>query len=293
MQYENPQLPENNVSKEHPLKEFSTLLMGALVLVVVVSVTLSVGGGWLASKVPFSAENKVASVYDVSVHSDNDKHPELVRYLQQLADKISKAQKLPEEMKIKVHYMDSPTMNAFATLGGNIFLFKGLLQKLPNENTLVTLMAHEIAHVKHRHPIRSFGGGIAVAIAMTTIGYSADSKTLGDAGLLSTLKFSRDMESQSDLEAMDTLNTMYGHLNGGAELFQIFHKARGDDSKEPSEFFSTHPQDKKRIDSFSKTAKEKNWQETGKLTPLPSFFYNALHGVNKQSMTCNKNMKHI
>jgi len=273
MKYQNPKLPENNVSKEHPLKEFSTLLIGSLILVIVLSIVLSISGSWLAGFIPYSAEKKVAGIYDVSTHSDNERYPKIAAYLQQLADKISKAQNLPNDMKITVHYMDSPTMNAFATLGGNVFMFRGLLEKLPNENTLVTLLGHEIAHVKYRHPIRSFGGGVAVAIAMTTIGSSADNGLLGDAGLLSTLQFSRKMESQSDLEAMHNLHSIYGHINGGAELFRIFNKARGGkESEQPIEFFSTHPQDEKRINSFTETAKKNGWSETGELTPLPDFF---------------------
>jgi len=279
MQYENPQIPEEiNTSKEHPLKEFSTLLIGSIVLVIVVSIVLSFGGSWLAGLIPYKAESKVAGLYDVSSHDDNIEHQQITEYLQQLADKISKIQNLPEEMKIKIHYMHSDTMNAFATLGGNVFMFKGLLEKLPNENTLVTLLGHEIAHVKYRHPIKSLGGGIAVSIAMTTLGRSADSQILGDTGLLSTLHYSRRMEQQSDLEAMNTLQAIYGHLNGGAELFRIFHKERAAmDVKEPAEFFSTHPQDEKRIDSFSNTAKEKGWSETGVLTPLPDFYRNAFN----------------
>jgi len=280
MEYQNPKLPENNVSKEHPIKEFSTLLIGTLVLVIVVSITLSLAGSWLAGFIPYSAEKKVASLYDVSSHSDNEQHPKIAAYLQELADKISKVQNLPEEMKITVHFMDSPTMNAFATLGGNVFMFRGLLEVLPNENTLVTLLGHEIAHVKYRHPIKSFGGGVAVAIAMTTIGSSVDTTLLGDAGLLSTLQFSRKMESQSDLEAMNNLQTIYGHLNGGAELFRIFRKARGiDNDTENStkiiklnDFFSTHPLDEKRINSFNDTAIKNGWSEGGELTPLPDFF---------------------
>ena len=274
MEYQNPKLPENNVSKEHPLKEFSTLLIGTLVLVVVVSITLSISGSWLAGLIPYSAEKKVASLYDVSTHSDNDRYPKIAAYLQELADKISVAQNLPKEIKIKVHYMDSPTMNAFATLGGNVFMFRGLLEKLPNENTLVTLLGHEIAHVKYRHPIKSFGGGVSVAIAMSTIGASTDNTLLGDAGLLSTLQFNRKMESQSDLEAMHNLHSIYGHINGGAELFEIFRKARSGNAsdKKSSDFFSTHPQDEKRINSFKDTAQKKGWSEQGELTPLPDFF---------------------
>jgi predicted Zn-dependent protease len=274
MKYENPDIRENiNTSKEHPLKEFSTLLIAAIVIVIVISATLSFGGSWLAGKIPYSAEAKVASLYDVSTHSDNKNHQELTNYLQLLADKISKAQNLPKDMKITIHYMDSDTMNAFATIGANVFMYRGLLEKLPNENTLVTLLGHEIAHVKYRHPIKSLGGGIAVAIAMTTISTSTDSQILGDAGLLSTLHFSREMELQSDIEAMHTLHTIYGHLNGGAELFRIFHNTRAElEVDEATEFFSTHPLDDKRIKNFSIVAKEKKWSEIGELTPLPEFF---------------------
>ncbi len=278
MKYENPTIRENiNTSKENPLKEFSTLLIGAIVLVIIISITLSMGGSWLAGKIPYSAEAKVASLYDVSTHTNNKDHQKLVAYLQKLANKIAIAQSLPTNIQIKIHYFNDETMNAFATLGGNVFMYRGLLKRMPNENTLVTLLGHEIAHVKHRHPIKSLGGGIAVAIAMTTISSSTDSQILGNAGLLSTLHFSREMESESDQEAMLTLHKIYGHLNGGAQLFEIFHRARDEtDADEPSVFFSTHPQDEKRIESFSLMANKKGWSEQGKLTPLPDFFHQAL-----------------
>ncbi len=279
MKYENPKIPEHiNTSREHPLKEFSTLLIASIVFVIIASLLLGFGGSWLAGKIPFSAENKIASMYDITQHTDNKTHPEITQYLQTLADKISKAQNLAPEMKITTHYMDDDTVNAFATLGGNLFIYRGLLEKLSSENSLVTLLGHEIAHVKYRHPIKSLGRGIAVSIAMTTVMGSTDSQVLGDAGMLTVLKFSRDMEKQSDEEAMQTLQTLYGHLNGGARLFEIFHEMRTEtDNEEPAEFFSTHPLDEKRIKNFSTVAKQKNWKEMGELTHLPDFFKQSLN----------------
>lgn len=279
MMYENKQAPEGiNTSKEHPLKELSTLLIGALILVFIASFVLGFGGSWLAGKLPFSAEKKVASMYDITQHTDTAEHPQLAAYLQTLADKISKAQNLPEEMKITAHYMDKPTVNAFATIGGNLFIYKGLLEIIPNENTLVTLLGHEIAHVKYRHPIKSLGRGIMVATAMTAITGSTNSQVLGDAGLLTVLKFSREMEIESDEEAMATLNTIYGHLGGGAELFRIFNEMRKlTDTDEPAELFSTHPLDQNRIDNFSTIAEKNGWKESGPLTPLPKFYGKALY----------------
>ncbi len=278
MKYENPHIPEDiNTSKEHPLKEFSTLLIGAIILVLTLSTFLGLGGGWLAGKIPFSAEAKIAHLYNIDQHTDSSRHQQLTRYLQGLADQVSQAQNLPKEMQITVHYMDTGTVNAFATIGGNLFLYRGLLEKIPNENTLVTLIGHEIAHVKYRHPIKSLGRGVAVSIAMTAITGSTDSQVLGDTGLLTVLKFSRDMEQQSDEEAMKTLHTLYGHLNGGALLFEIFHTMRANtNADETAEIFSTHPLDEDRIKSFSQVAKKKGWEETGELIPLPDFYHKAL-----------------
>jgi len=272
--YQNPKIPEGiNTSKENPLKEFSILLIGTVALVLIVSLVLGFSGSWLAGKIPFSAEDKIASLYDITQFTDSEEHPQLTQYLQNLADKISQAQNLPEEMKITAHYMDSDTVNAFATLGGNLFIYRGLLEKVSNENTLVTLLGHEIGHVKYRHPIKSLGRGVAVSVAMSTITGSTDSSIMGEAGLLTVLQFSREMELQADEEAMYTLQSLYGHIGGGADLFKLFQTMRKEmETDEPAEFFSTHPLDQHRIDNFSIMAKKNNWKETGKLTPLPNFF---------------------
>jgi len=277
--YQNPKIPEGiNTSKENPLKEFSILLIGTIALVIIISLVLGFSGGWLAGKIPFSAEVKVASLYDITQYTDSKEHPQLTQYLQNLADKISKAQNLPEEMKITAHYMDSDTVNAFATLGGNLFIYRGLLEKVSNENTLVTLLGHEIGHVKYRHPIKSLGRGVAVSIAMSTITGSTDSSVMGDTGLLTVLKFNRNMELQADEEAMYTLHSLYGHIGGGADLFKLFQNMRIElEEKEPAEFLSTHPLDQHRIDNFSIMAKKNHWNETGKLTPLPDFFKNEIN----------------
>jgi predicted Zn-dependent protease len=278
MNYENPHIPEGiNTTKEHPLKEFAILLIGSVVLIVGLTAFLSVGGGWLASKLPFSIENKMASIHDIADDVDDTNAPELVVYLQNLADNISKAQNLPDDMHITTHYINSDTVNAFAALGGHIFVFRGLLEKLPNENTLVTLLAHEIAHVKYRHPIRSLGSGILVSMAISAITGNTHSDLLGTAGMISSLKFGRDMEQQSDEEAMITLHALYGHLNGGAELFKIFQHMRDDmNVDEPAELFSTHPLDENRIANFTTIANNNGWQQTGALTPLPDFFKPSL-----------------
>ena len=49
-------------------------------------------------------------------------------YLQNLSDQLSVAQGLPESIKITVHYVDQPVINAFATIGGHVFIYQGLIE---------------------------------------------------------------------------------------------------------------------------------------------------------------------
>lgn len=276
MEYKNPYIPEDiNTSKEHPLKDFSILLIASVVLIVIITFLLSFGGGWLAGKIPFSVETEIAGFYDED--TDDNETSELTAYLQALTDKISAAQNLPEEMKITVHYLDDDTVNAFATIGGHIFVYRGLLEKLPNENTLVTLLGHEIAHVKYRHPIKSLGSGIIVGIGLAIITGGSDAGVMGETGMLTVLKFGREMEQQSDEEAAYSLYALYGHVNGGAQLFEIFRDLQEEmDASEPYEMFSTHPHNEDRIKHFSIVAENNNWDEAGSVTLFPDFYYAAL-----------------
>lgn len=264
MEYSNPEIPEGiNTSKTHPLKEFIWLTGGVVSVIAVLMIVLILISDVLTRYIPFSVEQKLASSV---IKPDSETGP-LAEYLQTLTQRIALAENLPDDMSISVHYLDDDTVNAFATLGGHVFIFRGLLEKLPNENALAMVLSHEIAHIKHRHPIRSLSRGVLIALAMSVISTSAgDSVTegfLGEAGLLTVMKYSRDMEAEADQTAITTLLARYGHLAGANELFQILQKEAG--SLEVPEFFSSHPLNEVRIKNINKHTTHDN----NTVTPLP------------------------
>ena len=53
-----------------------------------------------------------------------------------------------------IHVLINPSLNAFAYPTGAIYVHSGLLARLENEAQLATVLAHEIAHIVHRHAIR-------------------------------------------------------------------------------------------------------------------------------------------
>jgi predicted Zn-dependent protease len=185
---------------------------------------------------------------------------------------------LPREMKIKVSVVNSDVLNAFATLGGNIVFFTGLLDSLPNENSLAMVMAHEIAHIKLRHPLRALGRGVVVGLAIATVaGSSANGLVddlVGSTGLLTALSFTRDQERAADTLAVAALVKRYGHASGSTQLFEILKKAHGDTNNRTTlkvpEFFATHPLTQNRISAVGIQLQENGWAAQGNTREMPT-----------------------
>jgi predicted Zn-dependent protease len=254
MDYENRTIPEGiNVSSEHPLKEFFILSLGLSIATIILVALLSQAASWLVHYIPFETEIKLAENALITLNKEkgNTEESDIIIqvYLQQLANVLAIAQQLPDNMPITVHYMDTDTINAFATLGGHIVIYRGLLEKLPHENALAMVMAHEIAHIKHRDPLVAVGRGITVGLALTTLTGLGDSalsqQLLGQIGLISSLSFSREQEQEADKIALATLNNYYGHSHGATALFKIF--AQAQQAYHPPALLSTHPVTAERI----------------------------------------------
>ena len=270
MEYHNPQLPEGiNVSQTRPLLDFLRLLGGLLVIAAIVFGMLALLADRLAKYIPFDKEVEIASRFATDVPSSGP----MGAYLQQLADRIVAAQGLPAGMRIRVHYMDNSTVNAFATLGGNVVFFRGLVAKLPSENALAMVMSHEIAHVKLRHPISTFGRGLAIGIAVATVSAGTGSdiagRTLGNAGLVTALTFSRSQERAADADALRTLAAMYGHVAGADEVFKLLQQESARGLGTLPAVLRSHPFDQDRIDAIARTAAANGWALQGRTQPLP------------------------
>jgi len=271
MEYSNPELPEGiNTSKENPLKEFFILTVGLLAVVFVVISALILIVDNFADKIPFEMEKELP----ISSFIENLETEKLPPYLEKVTQKVLSTFKLPEKMQITFHYVNDDTVNAFATLGGHIVLYRGLLEKLKHEDELAMVIAHEIAHVKHRHPILSVSHGIVVGIVLTAVssssGNSVVNDIMGQTGMASIMKFSRDYEYQSDKAAINSLIKLYGHADGALGLFKVFESEFGKDSS--FEFLATHPLTGNRISQMTEMIREKNISHENVMVVFPKEF---------------------
>jgi predicted Zn-dependent protease len=275
LKYSSPEIPEGiNYSREHPLKEFIVLVGGVVALFLAVILVLSVMAESLVEYIPFSAEQRIIALQPPAVAAETSP---VQSYLQKLANQLAEAEHLAGGMSVQIHYVDDDTVNAFATLGGQIIVFRGLLENMPHENALAMVIAHEVAHIKYRHPLRSLGRAVVIGTAVAMFSSSAAndivSHVFGKAGMLTVLKYNREQEHQADMAALQALQQVYGHVDGAMELFQLLQQQSLGRSLHQPEFFASHPLTENRITTLHQHAQKQGWDLHGKRMGLPAEFH--------------------
>jgi predicted Zn-dependent protease len=281
MDYSNPDIPEGiNTTKEHPLKEFFILGTGIVGAIVVVALILAVLADTLAPRIPFAMEQRLAAKFIAG----NDNISAVENYLQTLADQIVEHMELAGDMDITLHYVDDDIQNAFATLGGHIYIYRGMLELMPNENALSMVLAHEIAHVQHRHPLIAMGRGVVIGLFLAAIsGMNGDrlvSGMVNKAGVITVLGFSRAQEREADRTALAAVERHYGHVNGASDLFRVMLRIEEKQLVQLPQFLNTHPLSSARIDALEKYAEARQWRSSEPVSALPDWPDKVAAGKN-------------
>jgi Zn-dependent protease with chaperone function len=264
-----------NSSTEHPLKELAWLLGGSVAVVIALVFAVSLAAQWIAPRVPYRYEARLAATLPPIATAPSTEAGRAVQgELQALADRLSARMQLPEGMQVRVGYADSGTINAFATLGGQTVFFRGLLTRLDSEDALAMVMAHEIAHLRHRHAAAALGRGVAVGVILSVVsaelGRSAAAGVLSQAGMATTLSFTRDQERVADDAALAALAREYGHLGGATDLFRAMATLPGADGAVPQvELLRTHPLTRNRQLAIEPWARQHGVALEGPRRPLP------------------------
>ncbi len=159
--------------------------------------------------------------------------------------------------------LDSPIINAMALPGGYVYVTRGMLSHLNNEDQLATVLAHEIGHVAARHAARqawqqqiSQGLLLGGALLGQVAGLPAqDILNLG--GMATQMLFLR-YSREDELEA-DKLSVEYASLAGYdprqvIPFFQALNRIEQKEGQSVPGFLSTHPNPGDRIQRIRELA---------------------------------------
>lgn len=190
-------------------------------------------------------------------------YPEAYQYLDEVVDNILNSSEVAykEEFEWEVTIVhDDSTLNAFATPGGYIYVYTGLIKYLNNVDALAGVLGHEIAHSDLRHTSRNLQKEYGVALLLSIlVGDNAsqlEQIAAQIAGTAAGLQFSREYETESDLRSVEYLaKTEYAC--DGAKIFFEQLEAAGQGGGLP-QFLSTHPSPENRIEDIEEKAQEEN-----------------------------------
>ena len=185
-------------------------------------------------------------------------YPEAYAYIRAMTRNILRSNEVEhkdifryEEVKI-IH--DDEVLNAFATPGGFIYVYTGLIKFLDRADDLAGVMGHEIAHASLRHSKeqlqQQLGLQFLISIALGD-GTAADIATLASNVL--SLQFSRNDEAESDEYSVIYLQSTDYACNGAATFFEKIEAAGGNSVPE---FLSTHPSPDTRVTDINAKASE-------------------------------------
>lgn len=169
---------------------------------------------------------------------------------------IAYAANIDKTIEAKFHSAESIGPNAFAFPGGPILITDELVMTL-NENEIIAILAHEIAHVKKRHSLQQLIK-LAGLTTISTLLFDGifGSDLLADSGVIALfLKSSRDLEKDADMSALkylDAANVDRKNLLFAMERILACPQKEG--SKESCDqnnylsWLSTHPSPKNRLE---------------------------------------------
>lgn len=137
------------------------------------------------------------------------------------------------------------SINAFATMGGFVYLHTGLIQTAENESELASVIGHEIAHITSRHAIEQMRDRAIAQGLLSAAGLDRSDAVQIGVDLAVSRPNSREDELEADDKGLNML-TASGYAPGGMVSFMEKLQQQGGSS--PPTFLSTHPATGERID---------------------------------------------
>jgi hypothetical protein len=141
-------------------------------------------------------------------------------YVNQVADQLLETNPALRQ-QIRFYVVKSPSVNAFATNSGMIFINLGLISQVETESQLAFILSHEITHYLKKHVVTQYVEERKIEKGINTYrSLSSEDK------LLTRNNYSKELETEADLEGLSIfLQSKYStkELNGVFDMLQYAH----------------------------------------------------------------------
>jgi len=159
--------------------------------------------------------------------------------LDRLTARLTKGEKLPYRLKLVV--MDIGIVNALATPGGNVVVFRELIKEARSPDEVAGVIAHEMGHVIARHPTQAVARDLGISMIFDTLLGGFGGGIAGNIGqtMLSSA-YSRDAEREADAIGRKLLGRAGISTAGIAAFFERLARDAGS-MEQAFSYLSSHP----------------------------------------------------
>ncbi|MBW4685929.1 MAG: M48 family metalloprotease [Komarekiella atlantica HA4396-MV6] len=174
------------------------------------------------------------------------RNPEINRYVEQIGRRLAANSDRPN-LPYTFQVVEDDAINAFATLGGYVYVHTGLLKAADNEAELASVIAHEIGHIGGKHLVNQMRQKAIASGVATAAGLNRNAAVGIGVDLALNRPRSRQDEFDADKRGLRTL-TRSGYAQSAMVSFMQKLLTKG---SVPT-FLSTHPATSDRIDSLKR-----------------------------------------
>ncbi len=191
-----------------------------------------------------------------------------------------------KDMPYHFHVVESPQVNAFALPGGEIYVFRGLLEFVESEAELAAILGHEMSHVDMKHCIDHY----RYEVAMKRVGAAEVGQGIDQSRRLASIAYSQFQEVEADAQGMRMSIDATYDPEAAARLFQRMSQAFEGKSKVyrktpageavaataamVSDFFRSHPRSEDRSRRLAELSRNEHSRLAG------SLFYIGVKNLN-------------
>jgi beta-barrel assembly-enhancing protease len=170
----------------------------------------------------------------------------LNNYVDRIGQRLARNSARPN-IKYTFQVVEDDNINAFATMGGFVYVNTGLMKAADNEAQLAGVIGHEIGHIAGRHSLQHMKQAAIAQGASSLLGVDQDKLVQIGVQVALTLPNSRQDEYDADRRG---LTTMIQSGYAPSAMPEFMKKLIGSNSA--PEFLSSHPAVPERVSNLQR-----------------------------------------
>ena len=178
---------------------------------------------------------------------------QLNRYVDRIGQRIVPQTDRPN-LPYTFQVVEDDSINAFATMGGFVYIHTGLMATADNEAELASVVAHEIGHITARHAVQQMRQRAIAQGLLSATGLDESNAVQIGVELAVSRPNSREDEFEADQKGLASL-TKSGYAPIGMISFMEKLQQQGGS---PPTFLSTHPAVSDRVEALRAQATNPN-----------------------------------